>query len=152
MTALRAIPAALATFALAGCGGGHAVPPPAPPEQPASAAGRFRDQGVTVTVRAWNCGGVYGPWQVRVRIGGAARGEGEGEVTIRRGRETTYRSDFRIRVAGVPATAAVRLGIRVDGDELDVRGNASARALFVRVKAPIEERLPIRRGPIVECR
>jgi hypothetical protein len=57
-----------------------------------------------------------------------------------------------VRLAGVPATAAVDLRVRVDGQELDVRGEASAKALFVRVQAPIDERLPIRRGPIAGCR
>ena len=105
-----------------------------------------------MAVRAWNCTGVYGRWQVQVRVTGAARGESEGTVTLRRGRETTYRTEFRVRVAGVPATAAVQLRIRVDGDELDVQGDATAKALFARVETPIDERLPISRGPIAECR
>ena len=96
-----------ATLVLAGCihsgDDGDEAPPGA--VEPASAEGGFREQGVTTVVRGWNCGGVYGRWNVRV-----------------------------------------------EGPELDVRGEASAKALFVRVQAPIDERLPIRRGPIAECR
>ena len=119
--------------------------------EPASAEGRFREEGVTTFVRAWNCGGVYGRWSVRVQVTGAARGEGEGSVVLRPGEPTTFRDEFPVRLAGVPATAEVDLRVRVQGRELDVRGEASAKALFVRVRAPIDERLPIRRGAIAEC-
>jgi hypothetical protein len=120
--------------------------------EPASAEGRFREQGVTTIVRGWNCGGVYGRWNVRVRVTGAARGGGRGTVVLRPGEATTFRDEFPVRLAGVPATAEVDLRVRVDGQELDVRGEASAKALFVRVRAPIDERLPIRHGAIAECR
>jgi hypothetical protein len=150
----RAIPAVLAALALAGCvhagdeGGEEAVRA----IEPASAEGRFREQGVTTLVRGWNCSGVYGRWIVRVQVTGAARGEGEGSVVLRPGEPTTFRDEFPVRLAGVPATAAVDLRVGVEGRELDVQGEASAKALFVRVRAPIDERLPIRRGPIAECR
>jgi hypothetical protein len=142
----------LAALALAGCL--HSEDdgePPVRAVEPASAEGRFREQGVTTLVRGWNCGGVYGRWNVRVRVTGAARGGGRGTVVLRPGEATTFRDEFPVRLAGVPATAEVDLRVRVEGQELDVRGEASANALFVRVRAPIDERLPIRRGPIAEC-
>ena len=143
----------LAALALAGClhseDDGEA---PVRAVEPASAEGRFREQGVTTLVRGWNCGGVYGRWNVRVRVTGAASGGGRGTVVLRPGEATTFHDEFPVRLAGVPATAEVDLRVRVDGQELDVRGKASAKALFVRVQAPIDERLPIRRGPIAECR
>jgi hypothetical protein len=149
----RAVPAVLAALALAGClHSQDEGEPPVRAVEPASAEGRFREQGVTTLVRGWNCRGVYGRWSVRVQVTGAARGEGKGTVVLRPGEATSFRDEFPVRLAGVPATAEVDLRVRVDGQELDVRGEASAKALFVRVQAPLDERLPIRRGPIAECR
>ena len=149
-----AIAALLAAVALAGCL--HSADDeddlPVRPTEPASAAGRFREQGVTTLVRGWNCGGVYGRWSVRVRVTGAARGEGKGTVVLRPGEATTFHDEFPVHLGGIPATAEVDLRVRVEGQELDVRGEASAKALFVRVRAPIDERLPITRGPVAECR
>lgn len=103
-------------------------------------------------MRGWSCSGVYGRWNVRVRVTGAARGEGKGTIVLRPAETTTFRDEFPVRLAGVSARAEVDLRVRVDGQELEIRGEAAARALFVRVRAPIDERLPIRRGAIAECR
>jgi hypothetical protein len=149
----RAFPAVLAALALVGClhSEDDDGEQPVRAIEPASAEGRFREQGVTTIVRGWNCGGVYGRWRVRVQVTGAARGEGKGTVVLRPGEVTVFRDEFPVRLAGVPATAEVDLRVRVEGQELDFRGEASAKALFARIRAPIDERLPIRRGPIAEC-
>ena len=143
----------LATLALAGClHSEDEGEPPVRAVEPASVEGRFHDQGVTTVVRGWSCGGVYGRWNVRVHVTGAARGEGKGTVVVRPGEATTFREEFPVRLGGVPATAEVDLRVRVKGQGLEVRGEASAKAVFVRVRAPIDERVPIRRGAIAECR
>ncbi len=144
----------LATLALAGCVHSEGDDGDAPVRaiEPASAQGRFREQGVITLVRGWNCNGVYGRWSVRVQVTGAARGEGTGSVVLRPGEPTTFRDEFPVRVGGVPATAEVDLRVRVEGRQLEVRGEASAKALFVRVRALIDERLAIRRGPVAACR
>ena len=153
MVAAKSVgPVMLATLLAAGClHTDHEVPEaPAAPEH-ASVAGRFGEQGATVVVRGWSCDGIYGRWHVRVRVEGVATGEGEGDVVLRRGRATRFRDEFDVRISAVRATAAVDLSIRVDGDVLDVRGEAAAEALFVRVRAPVRERLPIRRSAVPEC-
>jgi hypothetical protein len=126
--------------------------PPPPPPPPTHAAGKFEDSGVRVAVRTWNCDGLEGLWQVRVAISGAVTGETRGSLVLRQGAASEFRDEFPVRIAGLPATAEVDLNVRLDGAEIDVRGEAAARALFVRVRSPIAERLRIRRDPIAECR
>ena len=149
----KAILAACAALASTGCLHEDDVPRPADASsEAASAEGRFRDRGATVAVRAWSCAGVAGRWHVRVRISGAAEGEGAASVVLRPRQEARLRDEFRVRVARVPATARVDLRVRLDGDVLAVSGDATATAFAVRLRTPVDERLDIRRGPIPECR
>jgi hypothetical protein len=145
----REIGLALVVAAAAGCGthgGGDGL---------SAEAARFdaviRKGGATLEAAGRNCSGLYGSWQVRLRVSGAARGSGSTRFMLVHGREAVAPVSFRIRAGILSGRAKGVLRVRARGDALAVRGRVEVKVPFAKRSQTIAETIPVTRGPASGC-
>ena len=150
LPARRSVAALVVLAVVAGCGergGGNGL----------SAAGarfatRIHERGVTLAASGHNCSGLYGSWEVELRVSGAAKGSGATRFTLRQGREAQAPVSFKIRAGGILSGRAVGLlRIRARGAALEVRGLVRVRVPFRSVSQSVSETVAVTRGAVPGC-
>jgi hypothetical protein len=120
-----------------------------------ASAARFhtvvRRAGARLEATGRNCSGLYGVWDVRLRLSGSAHGSGRTRFTLRRGREAEAPVSFRIRAGVLRGRAKGALRVRGRGSVLVVRGRVEVEVPFASRSATLDETIPVRRGPAPGC-
>jgi hypothetical protein len=142
----RLLAVALALASCGGRGGGVGLS-----AQGAQFAATILSHGVALDASGRNCAGLYGRWEVRLRVSGRAKGSGTTRFALRPGRVAVAPISFRIRVGFLRGHANGVLRVRAERGALVVRGRIKVEVPFKSVSQTVSETIPVTRGPVPGC-
>jgi hypothetical protein len=118
-------------------------------------AARFETElqvsGARLHASGLSCSGLYGTWNVQLRVSGAATGSGSTVFTLEPGKEAAAPVSFGIHAGLISGRASGVLHVRGRVDALAVSGRITVKVPFKSVSRTIERDVPIDRGPDPGC-